>query len=253
MGNTLIFVLMSPRQLSRYWSLAPSRILHVGAHRAEESPAYRRAGWGIDCTVWVEADEQSASATRSVVSEIPDNHVVQALAWDVSGHTVTFNVTSNGESSSGLDLQDHAQIYPHITVVERRQVTSTALADHEVVTALAPFDLINLDIQGAELLALKGLGPMVESASGIYSGVNRRELYSGCAHINELDAFLEPLGFIRVDTQWTHDGWGDALWLKSEVAPRMLTLHRGLRLADQQAKRLSSRVASRLRRVSPRF
>ena len=71
----------------------------------------------------------------------------------------------------------------------------------------------NFDIQGAELMALKGATNALKHAKALYLEVNVKELYKGGALLAEIDSFLEPLGFMRVLTHMTAHGWGDALYL----------------------------------------
>ena len=50
----------------------------------------------------------------------------------------------------------------------------------------------------------------------IYSEVNEKELYIGCALIPQLDEYLSGFGFKRVETKMCgNTGWGDALYIKS--------------------------------------
>ena len=66
------------------------------------------------------------------------------------------------------------------------------------------------------MLALKGGRWYLENVDYIYSEVNRKELYVGCAIISDLDNYLRELGFKRVQVEWTQHGWGDALWIRQD-------------------------------------
>jgi hypothetical protein len=76
------------------------------------------------------------------------------------------------------------------------------------------YNFWNFDIQGAELMALKGAVKHIPHAAAIYLEVNVRELYSGCGLIGDIDAFLSEYGFTRVLTSMVRQGWGDALYIK---------------------------------------
>jgi hypothetical protein len=75
-------------------------------------------------------------------------------------------------------------------------------------------DFWNFDIQGAELLALKGAIGALPYAKVLYMEVNTEEVYKGCAQIEELDTFLGDHGFTRVMTDITEAGWGDAIYIR---------------------------------------
>jgi hypothetical protein len=78
------------------------------------------------------------------------------------------------------------------------------------------YDFMNIDIQGAELLMLKGASEILPHIKCIYIEVNNKELYRGCAMINEIDDYLETRNFLRVKTKWYgNTGWGDAIYIKT--------------------------------------
>lgn len=80
---------------------------------------------------------------------------------------------------------------------------------------LKKYNFWNFDIQGAELLALKGADKYIKNVDAIYLEVNEKELYKNCGLIHEIDAFLSNYGFTREITFMTPHGWGDALYVKT--------------------------------------
>ena len=116
-----------------------------------------------------------------------------------------------------LPLHFHRAIYPNIVEVRRFRTettrTDTLLAkSHQDV---GKFNFLNMDLQGAELLALQGCGSLLlNQLSYIYTEINIAELYKGCAHLKDMDSFLSPYGFLRLDTVFTPYGWGDAFYMK---------------------------------------
>jgi len=81
------------------------------------------------------------------------------------------------------------------------------------------FDFINIDIQGAELKALKGAVHILPHIKAIYAEVNEKMLYEGAGLLPELDEYLATFNFKRVITNMTRHGWGDALYIKNYVSP----------------------------------
>ena len=57
------------------------------------------------------------------------------------------------------------------------------------------YNFWNFDIQGAELLALKGATKSIKYAKAIYLEVNEKELYKDCALIDDIDIFLSQYNF----------------------------------------------------------
>lgn len=58
-------------------------------------------------------------------------------------------------------------------------------------------DLIWMDLQGAELLALQSAGPLLENVRYIYTEVSHRPLYQGQCLFDDVDEFLTNRGFRR--------------------------------------------------------
>ena len=64
---------------------------------------------------------------------------------------------------------------------------------------------------------LRGAEKVLEGMKCVITEVNMKELYAGCAQIEDFDAFLGERGFMRVCTDMTRHGWGDALYLRKLV------------------------------------
>jgi hypothetical protein len=80
------------------------------------------------------------------------------------------------------------------------------------------FDFLNVDVQGAELFVLRGMGELINQFKWVYLEVNKAHLYVGCPLVEELDQYLANFGLVRVETMWAgNTNWGDALWVKKEL------------------------------------
>lgn len=185
--------------------------LHIGAHECEEMGFYGKLGLTPADIVWVDAIESKVAQAKA--RGIPN--VYQAVITNEDDSPVTFRITNNVQSSSVLEFGTHAQHHPHVKFIDEKKLTTTTLDTFLSRNAIDPVvhDFWNFDIQGAELMALRGGTKALESAKAIYLEVNTEEVYKGCAKIDEIDAFLIPRGFIRVKTAITQFGWGDALYV----------------------------------------
>ncbi len=197
----------------------PKKILHVGAHTGEEAGAYKQ--YGAEQVIWFEANESLAPALQSHLTQFQmQQQIVGVALWD-SDTTLNFKITNNLQSSSFFDLEDHARLYPTITVAEERELRAhrldSLLDANPSQFIFSDFEFINIDTQGAELAILKGMGNYLHQASvkAIYLEVNQRELYKGIPLVQEIDAFLMAQQFYRVKTVMTPEGWGDAIYLRS--------------------------------------
>lgn len=187
-------------------------ILHVGAHLGEEGPAYRTCG--ANKVWWVEGDPDTCKRLRNIVSNFSnENYAIEAVVADEEGKELTFNIANNGQSSSVLELGLHKQFHPEVHYEGKRTVYATTI-DNIVSGYNVIADFLNLDLQGAELLALQGAKEYLAGCRYIYTEVNDREVYKGCALLPELDAYLDEFGFERVETLMTHAHWGDAFYIR---------------------------------------
>jgi FkbM family methyltransferase len=189
-----------------------SGALHVGAHECEELETYQKL-FGIPPRnmVWVDAlqDKVDLASSRGVPN------VYYAVVSDKDGDTVSFKRTNNGQSSSILDFGTHSRNHPSIVVTGVTQHTTTTI-DTFMKRFSNPefYDFWNFDIQGAELLALKGAQESIKHVKAMYLEVNIEEVYKGGALMGDIDSFLDTHGFERVITYMTHAGWGDALYVR---------------------------------------
>ena len=78
------------------------------------------------------------------------------------------------------------------------------------------FNFVNIDIQGAELIALQGMEEQLKFLDYVYLEVNEKHLYEDCALIPEVNKFLLARGFKGVAIKMTNHGWGDALYIKHD-------------------------------------
>jgi FkbM family methyltransferase len=183
-------------------------ILHVGAHECEEIHSYNKY-LPNNKIVWVEAIPDKVNICKN---KFPDINIENAIISDKI-EDVTFNVSNNFESSSFLQLQLHSVYHPHIHYTNSFQGTTTTL-DTIIQKYDIDFNFVNLDIQGVELKALKGMESYLHNIDYIYTEVNSDYVYKDCALIGEIDEYLKKFGLIRVETFFTDCKWGDALYVR---------------------------------------
>jgi FkbM family methyltransferase len=217
-------MLISVSELSRFWRIKPTGVVHVGAHEAEEAADY--SSFGFTPVIWVEAQPDLAENLSKRINH--PSLVIQGLVWNISGQQMTLKITNNGQSSSVFTFGSHAINHPEVRVVS--EVTLTTVRLDEIIPRDSTHNFLNLDIQGAEYEALVGLGSRIAQFDFIYCEVNREQVYQGTRQVGDLDVFLKTNGFRRVATKWTHANWGDALYLRQAIVSDLygtsLNLHR---------------------------
>ena len=211
-------MMIAASELAHFLGVRPSGVLHVGAHDAEEATEYSEHKWGP--VVWVEMLPEKYETLRVRFADDPQNVVLHAACWDTDGVRRPIFQASNGQSSSLLQPEEHLSNYPSISFSESAEITTSRL--DSILPAEPRFDFINLDIQGAELRALKGLGASLADLKWAYLEINERRLYEGCALVGEIDAFMEDSGFVRIATRMAGAaGWGEALYVNTRKFRRL--------------------------------
>lgn len=193
----------------------PKGIIHIGAHLMEERNDYLLHD--LKNTIWIEANPSKYNSI-SKINDTPNPECAFNYAiTDTDNEELDFHITNNGESSSILDLGKHSIHHPHIHVTETIKVKTKRLDSliKENSIDINSYNFLNIDIQGAELLALKGAGNLINSIDFIYTEVNTAYLYKDCALMDEIDYYLSHFGFSRKETEMTQYEWGDALYCKS--------------------------------------
>ena len=201
------------RKILSTYNLKPKGILHIGAWDGIEMDDY--AAEGITNVLFIEAQQ---SIFETLLGRIKPYSKAKALNYCVSdkNEVVLFNCTNNGQSSSFLELGEHAEIYPSIIVEKVIEVQALTVDNIFGIEKLnvSEYDFVNIDTQGSELKVLKGMLSIIPFVKCFYIEVNEKHLYKNCALVYEVDDFLALYGFIRIETKWTNDFWGDAIYLK---------------------------------------
>jgi FkbM family methyltransferase len=187
---------------------------HVGAHECEELQFYNEIGINLKDMIWIDAvPSKVAEATNNGIP-----NVYNATISDKDDETIIFNISNNVQSSSILEFGTHSQEHPDIVYVnkiEQKSITIDTFFERNNIDA-SKYNFWNFDIQGAELMALKGATNSIKYAKAIYLEVNEKELYKKCGLITDIDIFLSNYNFKRVLTNMTIHGWGDALYILND-------------------------------------
>lgn len=206
-------MLIDFRQLFPRHNIKPQGVLHIGANVGEEAPVYNELG--INNVIWIEGNPDIFHKLNSNVAPYR-HHTYCAIIGDENGKEVNFHISNNAsQSSSILELGTHKIVHPEVHYVKDIKGVTKRIDD--MFSHLDGYDFLNIDLQGAELMALRGMGELLHGFKWAYLEVNKAYLYEGCPLVEDLDLFLLGFGFKRVETSWAgNTNWGDALWIKKE-------------------------------------
>lgn len=193
-----------------------SGVLHLGANLGQEAEAY--VAQGITQVIWVEALPLIFAKLCANCQKYTGHIALMACVSDVDDQDVTFHIANNGgQSSSFLEFGTHTKAHPSVTWTShmrmKTQRVDTLLRRAEL--SVGPDWFLNIDLQGAELKALKGMGELLRQFKYAYIEVNEDQLYRGCPLVGEVDNYLARYGFVGKERKMTNWKWGDKFYIRS--------------------------------------
>jgi len=212
-------MLIDFKYLFNKYKLHFNGVLHVGANVGEEYPHY--ISCGIHKQIWIEANVDLIPQLKANVLHGPDKHVFNVCAGEINQKAVLHVANNAGQSSSVLELGTHLQAHPEVHYTHDQDVLMCRLDEmfDQMPTVIEGVDLLNLDVQGAEGMVLRGLGKYIDQFKAVYTECNVREVYKGCMQLDSMDLFMTAHGFRRVETFNAGGfldrlGWSDCVYLK---------------------------------------
>jgi FkbM family methyltransferase len=199
----------APRNLGDLIAMIPpvDGVLHVGAHQGQEIPEYVAAG--ISRMAFVEPDPDNF---KKLTDKAPAAAALFLTALGEAEGESVFHVASNaGQSSSILKPDAHLKEFPKVKFSKTHKVPVRRLDSLPLDFRL--FELLVIDVQGAELAVLRGAGQALTHFSAIITEFHEEEFYENCALLAQIDLFLLPLGYKRMAEIRRGEKWGDALYL----------------------------------------
>lgn len=191
-------------------------IVHVGAHFGEEGARYQK--WAAGKVVWIEAApyifekleqtvrglEQKPRGLFARMFSMPrTQHVlIQALVGDQDDQVVSFHLFDNDGASNSVFKIHRAEDDPWEAVQETGEVLQLPMHTldktlEEAGVSPEEVDVLVLDVQGAELMCLKGADRVLKSARYLESEVSRDVVYEGGVLLAELEPWLGERGYVR--------------------------------------------------------
>lgn len=204
-------MLLSLTELIKRYSLKVAGVIHVGAHHGEEVMEYYKNG--IKNIILVEPCSKAYNYLRNKFS---GHHHIMLFNYALvatSGEAEMYIETANhGQSNSLLQPIRHLEHYPNIKFDGKETVKVCRLDD--LIYQRTKYNLLNMDVQGAEGYVVIGGKESLQFIDYIYTEVNEdaAQLYRNATRITDLDELLKD--FQRVETSWTQQGWGDALYIR---------------------------------------
>jgi FkbM family methyltransferase len=205
-------------------NINPRGAIHIGAHKGEELNLYRKLK--IKNVLLYEANKRLINylKIKSLFFNFLFKMNIKVINKIIYNKNLPcrLNITSNTQSSSILSLGLHKKLYPNIIKKDENLVDGSTLnSEFKNFYNINDYNILNMDIQGSELLALLGANDIISNLDVIYTEINYDYIYENCALINEIDDYLTKHDFTRFKTKNIKDNdgrpmWGDALYVKKK-------------------------------------
>jgi FkbM family methyltransferase len=180
-------------------------VIHIGAHHGQEFRDY--VNNGIKDIVFI---EPCSDAFHQLKLNVGNKAILFNCAcgdkYDIMEmHKETAN---GGQSNSLLKPALHTKHYPDIVFNDTEIVEVQPLDSLPIDKKI--YNMLNIDVQGAEHLVLKGAKETLKHIDIVYTEINIQELYEGCAMFDDIKEILSE--FEVIETKMVKAGWGDAIF-----------------------------------------
>lgn len=200
-------------------------VVHVGADVGQEVTQY--FSYGFENIILIEANPE---CYKILVSKFGDDSRIKIFNYAICDKqgVVDFHIhtsrSGNTEPASILPMKRFKEIVKTLHTTKTIQVPAITLdalfEEHQI--ALGAYNFVNIDIQGAELLAFRGAEKLLASVDVIVSEVNVVEMYENGALEDDVVKLLDQQGFDKThaiyhtlyDDSSTFPAWGEALFVK---------------------------------------
>ena len=172
-------------------------IFHMGAHRGTEAAIYN---WLHKKTIWIEANPKIFIDLKNHVSQYINQKAYNILLNDTDNKDILFNISNNdGASSSIFDFGDESK-KENLKMVSSYKLKSKKIDTffYENHLSANEYNFWVMDIQGAELLALKGANKSLNECKYIYIEISDGDFYKGAVQWKELNDYLKNHNFFNL-------------------------------------------------------
>ena len=205
---------MNLYELKNEFNLQIKGIIQVGSFIAKEYPILKSTG--ANDFIFLEANPNVINKLSQNVD--PECLIFNELVGDVDEEEYTFQIANHTQSSSMLKFDKHKQYHPEFsTIVETvnlKSIKLDTLIQREDIQ-INKYNCLMLDVQGAELLVLKGFEKYLHYMDYIHTELNYDTMYKGCCLEPQLTKHLQERNFKLVKSFDTGLGWGDGLYIRN--------------------------------------
>lgn len=203
-------------------------VIHIGADRGGELGQYE--AMGVEHVIWIEANPdvykeliENLNSKDSSIYSYPFNVLISDTegmrdfhlyyGWDAG-----YMVGNKGMSSLLKANPNHWSSECYKGTLQLQSYTlDSFMREHDFYAY--GLELLNIDVQGAELMVLSGAKNTLKYIDYINIEVTLYDpQYEGNVLMPELEAFLNEAGFEHVVTNLSAPNWGDAIFKRKGLS-----------------------------------
>lgn len=176
-------------------------VLHLGAHRGGEAEIY---DWFQKKVIWIEANPIIFEDLKIKIMQFVNQSAYNYLISDKNEENVKFNLSNNDHASSSIfDFGDLSSGNKSLWKNKKLHMTSSINLNSISIDSFVLKEKIDIkkfnhwvvDLQGAELLALKGGEKSLENCNSIFIEVSTGEVYKNGAKWIDIKNYLNGKNF----------------------------------------------------------
>jgi len=203
------------RDLKKEFQFDIKGMIQVGSFIVKEYPILQEVGFTD--YIFIEANSLLIDKMKENVG--PNCLILNELITDVDGKEYEFNISNHVQASSILKFAKHKEYYPTLSdiveTITMKGITMDSLIQRESID-MNKFNFLMIDVQGAEMLVLRGFESNLQHIKYIYTELNYDSMYEGCCLEKDLTQYLEQHGFYLAKSFDTGHGWGDGLYIRKD-------------------------------------
>tara|TARA_B100000683_G_scaffold275786_2_gene327665 strand:- start:1316 stop:2512 length:1197 start_codon:yes stop_codon:yes gene_type:complete len=157
-----------------------------------------------------ECNPPAVDICRENIGDNPNVTLVDLACWS-SEKTLTFRPVTNGNIGASSVFQANPE-YPYETLYQQKEIEVQAVRIEDwwkENVGDTKIDLLAMDLQGAELESLKGMGDLLHDVKYIITEGQHKRLYHDTPLIGDIEEYLADYGFVMMRGVDFNDWFGD--------------------------------------------
>ena len=176
-------------------------VLHLGGHRGTEAGIYN---WFNKKVLWIEAIPEIFYELETNIQDHFNQKAICALLGDENKKKTKFYLSNNDKASSSIfdfseevrnkELWGDKNMKMSNYIFLEMNTLDSIFEEHKIDSV--DYNHWVVDLQGAELLFLKGAIKAIKNCKSLSIEISKKEFYSGGAKWDEIKKFLSSKDFI---------------------------------------------------------